>query len=204
MDLKRHGQRPYIIAAPVAFIIFFIGVCLGAGVDTTWVITKYNLSDLGTGKRTLACAIIFEYACCLAGALLSLFGVGKYIFEKNLNKIAGAFFILGGFGLFLVGIWNAEWLTAHNISAGLFAVCMSVAIVLSTVSDILEENRLVFYSSLLILAFLAIQWPFFGGALSECMSIGSATVWFFIQIHKYWKQGKLRPAYADSSVHVTG
>ena len=193
MDLRSYGQRPYIIAAPIAFAIFFVGVCLGAAIDPSWLITRHNLSDLGTGKRTLACAILFDYACCAAGFLISVFGVGKYMFEEKLNKASGVFFIIGGFGLFMVGIWNAEWLTLHNISAGFFGIAMAIAIVLSSISDILERNRLVLISGILILAFLAICWPLFGNAIAESISIGCATVWFLIQLHKYWKNGQLGP-----------
>ena len=191
MDLKKHGQRPYIIAAPMAFAVFFMGFCASAMLDSTWALSRHNLSDLGTGFRNLACALVFDYSCCLAGFLLSMFGVGKYIFEKGLDHISGIFFVLGGFGLFLVGVYNAEFLTAHNISAGLFAISMSTAIVLSTVSDIMKGDRFVLYTSIIILAYLALQWPLFKGALSECMAIGCATAWFLVQLYKYYKKGAL-------------
>ena len=191
VDLKSHGQRPYIIAAPMAFVVFFIGVCAGGMLDPSWNIMKHNLSDLGTGYRTLAAGLVFDYCCCIAGALLAVFGFGKCLFEKEINKLAGLFFMIGGAFLALVGIANAEYLSLHNITAGMFAIFMATAIILTTIIDIKQGNKYVLVASILILIFLVVQWPLVKGGLSECMAIGSATVWFFVQLYKYWKNGSL-------------
>ena len=204
MDLRSHGQRPYIIAAPMAFVIFFIGVCAAAMLDKSWDIFRHNLSDLGTGYRTLAAGLVFDYCCCVAGALLAVFGVGKCLFEKDLNKLSGMFFFIGGIFLALVGIANAEYLSLHNICSGMFAIFMATAIVLTTVSDLKEGNRLILVASILILLFLVFQWPLFKGALSECMAIGSATVWFFVQLYKYKKNGALAHVVHQTSSDVNG
>ena len=191
VDLKSHGQRPFIIAAPVAFIVFFVGVCVGGYLDPSWNVMKNNLSDLGSGYRTLAAGLVFDYCCCVAGALIAVFGLGKCLFEKEVNKLAGMCFIIGGTFLALMGIANVEYLSLHNICAGLFAIFMATAVVLTTVIDIREGNKVVFVASILVLLFLALQWPLFTGGLSECMAIGSVTVWFLVQFYKYWKNGSL-------------
>ena len=185
------SQRPYILAAPVGFLIFFIGVCVAFLLDDEWMIIGYDLSDLGTMYRTLPAAVTFDYCCCLAGGLISVYGMGKCRFEKGLNYAAGVLFILGGLGLVGLGICNADIRTAHNIVAGVFAITMTAAIVVSTFADYKDGYKYVLYASILILIYLIAEWPFFTRALSECMSIGSATVWFLVQIYKYWKIGVL-------------
>ena len=191
MDLRRYGRRPFIIAAPLAMVIFILGIVIAMSLDTVWNFYDYNLSDLGTGDRVLLSAFIFDYFCCLAGFFISIFGTGKVLFEEKLDKVSGYFFVIGGFGLIMVGVLNAEFLTAHNIAAGVFAIDMATAIVLATISDIMKKDMLVLISGIIILAFLAIQWPFFHGAMSESMSIVSAAAWFFVQFYKYWKNGAL-------------
>ena len=195
-------QRPYILAAPLAFIVIFIGICIAAPLDTKWDIMKnYDLSDLGKyTTRTLACAIVFNISCYVSGILLILFGMGKCIFEKGLDEISGAFFILCGVGLSLVGVLTADIPTWHNVAAGIFAISMSTAGVLGTASDIKKGNRMVLYSSIAILITLVGGWVVFeltlgilSNARSELLSILCAAAWFVFQLIKYRKEGKLLP-----------
>lgn len=199
-------QRPYIIAAPLAFVVIILGILISVPLDTQWdIMGNYDLSDLGKyTTRTFACAVVFNTSCCISGALLLLFGVGKYRFENGLDKVSGAFFILSGVGLFLVGILTADEPdhTTHNIAAGIFAISMSTAVVLSTASDIMKGDRMVLYSSIAILIMLVGGWVVFeltlgvlSNARSELLAIGCAAVWFFVQLYKYHNQGKLSPGY---------
>ena len=193
-------QRPYILAAPLAFAVIFLGICIAAPLDTKWdIMGSYDLSDLGKyTTRTVACAVVFNVSCYISGILILLFGTGKYMFEDGLEKISGAFFMLCGVGLSLVGILTADIPTSHNIAAGIFAISMSTAIVLGTVSDILKGDRLVLYSSIVILVVLVGGWVVFElmlgiltNARSELLSIICAAAWFFVQLYKYRKEGKL-------------
>ena len=197
-------QRPYIIAAPLAFAIILLGILISAPLDTQWdIMSDYDLSDLGKyTTRTFACAIVFNVSCCISGALLLLFGIGKYRFEDGLDKVSGAFFILCGVGLFLVGILTADEPdhTTHNIAAGIFAISMSTAVVLSTVSDIMKGDRMILYSSIVILIVLVGGWVVFElmlgvltNARSELLAIACAAAWFMVQLYKYYRQGKLTP-----------
>ena len=200
-------QRPYIIAAPLAFAIILLGILISAPLDTKWdIMGNYDLSDLGNyTTRTFACAIVFNVSCCISGALLLLFGVGKYRFENSLNKVSGAFFILGGVGLFLLGILTVDEdpdHTAHNIAAGIFAISTSTVVVLSTVSDIMKGDKMVLYSSIAILVLLVGGWVVFeltlgvlSNARSELLAIGCVAIWFMIQLYKYYMQGKLSPGH---------
>ena len=195
-------QRPYILAAPLAFIIIFLGICIAAPLDTKWDIMKnYDLSDLGKyTTRTIACALVFNISCYISGILLILFGAGKYIFEKGLDEVSGLFFIFCGAGLSLVAVLTADIPTWHNVAAGIFAISMSTAVVLGTVSDIRKGNRMVLYSSIIILAVLIGGWLVFeltlgilSNARSELLSIFCAAAWFIVQLIKYGKEGKLSP-----------
>ena len=199
-------QRPYIIAAPLAFAIILLGILISAPLDTQWdIMSDYDLSDLGKyTTRTFACAIVFNVSCCISGALLLLFGIGKYRFEDGLDKVSGAFFILCGVGLFLVGILTADEPdhTTHNIAAGIFAISMSTAVVLSTVSDIMKGDRMILYSSIIVLVLLVGGWVVFELALgvlsnarSELLAIGCVAIWFMVQLYKYYRQGKLSPCH---------
>ena len=199
-------QRPYIIAAPLALAVILLGITISAPLDTQWdIMSDYDLSDLGKyTTRTFACAIVFNVSCYISGFLLLLFGVGKYRFENGLDKVSGAFFILCGLGLFLVGILTADDPdhTAHNIAAGIFAISTSTAVVLSTVSDIMKGDKMVLYSSIAVLVLLVGGWVVFeltlgilSNARSELLAIGCVALWFMVQLYKYYKQGKLSPGH---------
>lgn len=197
-------QRPYILAAPIAFIVIFIGICLAAPLDTKWdIMGSYDLSDLGKyTTRTFACAIVFNVSCCISGLLILLFGVGRFRFENGLDNISGIFFILCGAGLFLVSILTADDPYSHNIAAGIFAISMTAAVVLGTVSDIRKGNMMVLYSSIIILIVLVGGWVVFElmlgilkNARSELLSIMCAAAWFVVQLYKYQKEGKLSPGH---------
>ena len=197
MDYKKYGQRPYILAAPIAFVIIFVAIIVAAATEPTYnFFGNYDISDLGTDNRLLSTVLIFNISCSVAGILIAAFGFGKYHFEKeDWNEKAGVFFFISGVGLFFVGIFTADYDYPHNFFAGVFATGMAMGIILSTLQDIKLGNRFILYSGIVILAFLAIQWPFFNNAMSETMAIVSATAWFLIQLHKYWKQGKLSRNY---------
>ena len=201
-------QRPYIFAAPMAFLIIFLGICIAAPLDTKWDIMKnYDLSDLGKyTTRTFACAIVFNVSCFISGILILLFGVGRFRFENGLDKVSGVFFILCGFGLFLVGILTADDPTSHNVAAGIFAISMSTAVVLGTISDIRKGNRMILYASVGILIALVGGWVVFeltlgvlSNARSELLSIFCAAAWFIFQLIKYKKEGKLDRDYVPAS-----
>ena len=201
VDYKKYGQRPYILAAPIAFIIVLVAMVLGALLDPSYnYFGNHNISDLGIAERNIFTSILFNSACCIGGVLISAFGFGKYHFEKeDWNEKAGVFFFIGGVGLIFVGVFTADLPYPHNFFAGVFATGMVLGVVLSTLQDIKEGDKFILYSSIIILAYLIIEWPFFSNALSESMSILCATVWFLIQLNKYKKQGKLEKGYVAPS-----
>ncbi|MBQ3736021.1 MAG: hypothetical protein II855_03705 [Candidatus Methanomethylophilaceae archaeon] len=198
MGIKGYGQKPFIMAAPIAFIIFSIGTLISIINSPTWELN--NLSALGGSKDALT-AVAFGASCVSAGLLIAFFGVGKIIFERRLDKAAGAFFVLGGLGLMMVGIFDSSYhLDLHNIWTISFAAAMVIAVGLTSLSDILRGNILVFVYCIAMVAIIVVQWPVFSGAMSECIAIGLASVWSFIQTAKYQDLGMLdgSPATSDS------
>ena len=43
---------------------------------------------------------------------------------------------------------------------------------------------------------IVVQWPIFTGAMSECVAIGLASVWAFVETMKYEKEDSLATAEA--------
>ncbi len=188
VDLKSCGQGPYIMAAPIAFMIFAAGTLCALLCSPTWELN--NLSALGTSKDFIT-AVTFGISCFVAGILVATFGLGKMIFERGLDRMSGFFFIIGGFSLLGVGIFDASSLELHNNVTMLFAFAMVMGISLASFSDILQGNKVVFIACILMLVIIIAQWPIFTGALSECVGIALASVWSFIQTAKYQNMGAL-------------
>lgn len=199
MDIRKYGQKPFVFAAPFAFLLFFMFVCLAAAFNPLWGTSSHNLSHLGVGDNRLS-VWLYNSGCFISGVLMSLYGVGKYIFEEGLHKRAGIFFIIAGIGLFLEGIATCDYEPAHSIATAILLVPAGIGIVLATISDIRDGNRLVLYSTIILMVLLVIQWPFFFGATSEIMPIIAASFWSLIQLYKYYENGPLTPL--ESSIDV--
>ena len=199
MDIRKYGQKPFVFAAPFAFLLFFMFVCLAAAFNPLWGTSSHNLSHLGVGDNRLS-VWLYNSGCFISGILMSLYGVGKYIFEEGLHKRAGIFIIIAGIGLFLEGIATGDYEPAHSIATAILLVPAGIGIVLATISDIRDGNRLVLYSAIILLVLLIIQWPFFFGATSEIMPIIAASFWSLVQLYKYFNDEPLTPL--ESSVDV--
>ena len=188
MDLKSCGQGPYIMAAPIAFLIFAAGTLFSLLYSPTWELN--NLSALGASKDSVT-AITFGVSCFVAGVLVATFGVGKMLFERGLDRMAGFFFILGGFGLLMVGMFDANSLELHNMVTRFFAFTMVMAISLASFADILQGDMVILVACILMLIIILAQWPVFSGALTECVAIALASIWSFLQTAKYQNRGAL-------------
>ena len=196
MGIRSYGQKPFIMAAPIAFIIFSIGTLFSIINSPTWELN--NLSALG-GSRYALTAVAFGASCVSAGLLIAFFGVGKMIFETRMDRASGLFFVLGGLGLVMVGLFDStNSLSLHNTWTIFFAGAMVMAVGMTSLSDILRGNILVFAYCIAMAAIIIVQWPVFSGAMSECIAIGLASVWSFIQTAKYQDLGMLDGSPATS------
>ncbi len=177
------------MAAPVAFMIFAAGTLFALLHSPTWELN--NLSALGTSRDSVT-AVTFGVSCFVAGTLVATFGVGKMLFERGLDRMSGFFFILGGIGLLMVGMFDASNLRLHNEVTMFFTFTMVMAIALASMSDILAGDTVVFVTCVLMIVIIFAQWPIFSGALSECVAIALASIWSFVQTAKYQNRGHLR------------
>ena len=192
MNLRKYGQKPYIFAAPLAFLLFFMFLVISAWTNPLWGNESHNMSemDLNVSMRSL---YIFNAGCFIAGALIIVFGMGKWIFEKGLNKQSAPFIMIGGVGMILVGLFTNSYGVWHNVATGILLVSAGIGIVLATVADAKEGDRYVLYIGVIILIALIAQWPFFSGAVSEIMPIIAASFWSLVQLYKYYDNGVLFP-----------
>ena len=186
-------RKPFILAAPLAFVVFLVGVLIS--IISAPTLDLHNLSALGKNDNYLT-AVSFGITCVTSGILVMVYGFGKMIFEKGAHRVSGAFFLLGGLGLLLVGVYDASQLRLHNMVTVFFMLMMVIGISIASVSDIVNGNKAVFYTTIIIMVLIVVQWPIFTGAMSECVAIGLASVWAFVQTMKYEKEDSLATAEA--------
>lgn len=175
-------EKPYYIIAPTAFAIYFTFVCLSALSDPSWNMFRNNLSDLGEGSGVKA--LFFNIGCAISGAMLCIYGAIMRR-ERDLRHTAGALFIGGGVGLFLLAFATGDYEPAHSIAAGILLFGVGFAITIATWNDIKGGNTVVRNSTLVLLVFVIVQWPFLEGAVSEMMPILTASVWSVVQMHEH-------------------
>lgn len=188
MALRDYGRRPYVMAAPLAFMLYSLGLMIS--IISSPTLDLSNLSALG-GSSNEFTAVSFGVSCFVAGSLVAVYGIGKILFENFLNKVSGSFFILGGVFLVLVGFFDSDTtLRLHNTVTIYFMLCMIVAIGCASVSDIMDGDMKVLITCVAMVVIILIQWPFLSGAMSECVAIGLATIWSFVQTAKYMNSEK--------------
>ena len=188
MDLKKYGERPYILLGPMAFLFYFIFVCLAAISNPAWSPATGTLSNLGESNVPYT-ALFFNCGCFVAGTLVAISAFGKILFQKGIYKIAGYFFVLAGISLIMVGAITGKHEIAHDACALILFFNMGMGIVLTTAADVKAGNKLVLYSGIIILAILLIQWPFLGEGVSECFPIAGTMAWILVQTYKYHLEG---------------
>lgn len=181
MDLKRYGVCPYIAFSLIGILCFLIGIIVAGYNAGGWDPWINNLSDLGVSDNSLTSSA-FNVSCYIAGTCVFIFGLGLLALGKDsLERIGGASIMLGGCGLFLVGVMTVENVTLHNIASGLFCIPLIIGIVLVTLHYFTERNHFIMKSSIAVLIVALIQWPLFSGALSEISGILCAVGWWVTQ-----------------------
>lgn len=191
MDLTQYDQSTYVVAAPLAFVLFLIGLCLTLlTTPPSWDLAKENLSNLA-GETRLITGILFTVTCILAGAMISFFGLGKTLFEGGLDKFSGILFIFSGISLILVGLFNTNLYRFHMIVTLFFTFMVVFAIVGTSLADVLSGDRVMLVIHLLTLILVLVQIPFFTGGAAELMSIIVGAVWSECQLIKYYRRGTI-------------
>lgn len=189
VDLRQYDHTTYIVAAPLAFVVFLVGLVITlVTVMPDWNLDKENLSNLA-GETSLLTGICFTITCVLAGALISFFGLGKTIYEEGLDKTAGFLFIISGISLMLVGLFNTNLYRLHMFVTLFFTTIVVIAICVTSFADILSGDRVMLLLHVLTLILVLAQIPFFTGGTAELMSIMFGALWAEAQLIKYHRRG---------------
>ena len=189
MDLTQYDHSTYVVAAPLAFVVFLVGLCLTLlTTPPSWDLAKENLSNLA-GETSLLTGILFTITCVLAGFMIVFFGLGKTIYEEGLDHISGVLFMISGVSLILVGVFNTNLYRMHMIVTLFFTFMIVFAIVGTSLADVLSGDRVMLLIHLATLLLVLVQIPFFTGGAAELMSIVVGAVWAECQLIKYHRRG---------------
>lgn len=183
-------MRGYVLIPPIAFSVFLLFTNTSAMLCSWWHPFWSTLSDLGRNYNHDS-QIIFNAGCWISGILLSIGGVWKSLCEDGLNKAGGILLAIAGAGLFAVGFATGDYPQAHDIATAVLFIFALGAMALITLDDVMNKDRLVLYSSLLIGLVMLIQWPLLYGGTQELVMILGAAAWSMVQVYKYYKSGKL-------------
>ena len=194
MDLKKYGMYPYITISLAGILCFLAGIIIAGYNDGDWNPWVNTLSDLGVSDNSLTSST-FNVSCYIAGTCVAIFGLGLSILGKDsLERIGGASIMLGGFGLFLVGVMTVSNVRLHNLAAALFCIPLIIGIVLVTLHYFSIRNQFIMKSSIAVLIVTLVQWPIFSGALSELAGIMCAISWWVAQFIDRIRYASLMPA----------
>ena len=189
MDLTKYDHSTYVVAAPLAFVVFLVGLCLTLlTTPPSWDLAKENLSNLA-GDTSLITGVLFTITCILAGAMIVFFGLGKTIYEEGLDHISGILFMVSGASLILVGLFNTNLYIFHMIATLFFTFMIVFAIVGTSLADVKSGDRVMLVIHLLTLFLVLFQIPFFTGGAAELVSIMFGALWAECQLIKYRRRG---------------
>ncbi len=184
-------QNTYMVVAPLAFVVFLVGLVLTLlTTPPSWDLAKENLSNLA-GETSLLTGILFTITCVLAGIMIVYFGLGKVLYEEGLDNVSGILFVISGVSLVFVGLFNTNVYRMHMIVTLFFTFMVVFAIVGASLADILNGDRVMLVIHLVTLFLVLFQIPFFTGGAAELMSIIFGALWAECQLIKYRRHGSL-------------
>jgi hypothetical membrane protein len=189
VDLRDHHKNTYMVVAPMAFVVFLVGLVLTlTTTPPSWDLAKENLSNLA-GETSLLTGIMFTVTCMLAGIMIVYFGLGKAMYEEGLDNISGILFVISGVSLALVGLFNTNVYRLHMVVTLFFTFMVVFAIVGTSLADIKSGDRVMLAIHLATLILVLFQIPFFTGGAAELMSIVFGALWAECQLIKYYRRG---------------
>ncbi len=197
MDLKRKGERPYVICGMAAILLFTLAVMILGLADDKWSIGTDSISRLGV-TPTAWVATTFNIICYITGILLAIYGIGKIIFEDGLYCAGGAFLMTSGIGAFFVGIFTDSFYPQHAVVAGIFAVGMGLALVFLTIADIMSGERWMAIFGF-ILMIVVIGSAFIKPETAQVACLACVFAWFIVHFTKCYKKGMLESSFPEAS-----
>ena len=191
MDATAFHKETYVVVAPLAFVVFLVGLVLTLlTTPPSWDLAKENLSNLA-GETSLITGVLFTITCMLAGIMIVYFGLGKVLYEEGLDNVSGILFETSGLSLMLVGLFNTNLYRMHMIVTLFFTFMIVFAIVGTSLADVLSGDRIMLILHLATLFLVLFQIPFFTGGAAELMSIIFGALWAECQLIKYRRRSVL-------------
>ena len=191
MDPTTFHKETYVVVAPLAFVVFLVGLVLTLlTTPPSWDLAKENLSNLA-GETSLITGVLFTITCMLAGIMIVYFGLGKVLYEEGLDNVSGILFVTSGLSLMLVGLFNTNLYRMHMIVTLFFTFMIVFAIVGTSLADVLSGDRIMLILHLATLFLVLFQIPFFTGGAAELMSIIFGALWAECQLIKYRRRSVL-------------
>lgn len=177
-------MRKYPLLPLLSFMVFFLGVLIGATFFPGWNPNDYTLSDLGKHSNQMS-SLFFNGGCWLSGIILAAGGVGKSMSESGLNRLAGISLVISGAGLFALGFATSDYPAVHDFATFVIFIFAIVAMVLATTSDAMKKDWFVVISSVIILIVALITQPISFNGTGETILISAAAAWSLVQVCKY-------------------
>lgn len=186
MDLKKYGQRPYILFSLVGTLTFGVLWLACILYDPSWDPAQNSISDLSMPPT----APIFATACILTGILLALYGIGKVIYDDMPGWVAGIAMVLGSVGLCAMGMFNKEFYDIHFLTAAIAVAFYGVSIGLTIIGHFIKKRHTFGAVELIICLIACIGFPLsFGRAQS--LALFCVFLWVVAELVFYKKQGCL-------------
>ncbi len=177
-------MRKYPLLPVLSFLVFFLGVCIGALFYPGWNGNEYTLSDLGKHGNQMS-SLFFNGGCWLSGMILAAGGVGKAVSEGGLDRFAGISLVISGIGLFTLGFATGDYREIHDLTTYVIFIFAIAAMALATASDAMKRDwSIVIFSLIILIAALMTQPVSFNGT-GETILISAAAAWSLVQVYKY-------------------
>lgn len=177
-------MRTFALMPLLSFLVFFLGVFIGATFFPGWNPEDYTLSDLGRHSNQMS-SLFFNGGCWLSGIILAAGGVGKSKAEGGLNRLAGISLAISGMGLFALGFATSDYHDIHDFTTFVIFIFAIIAMFLATLSDALDKDKFVVIASLVILIVMLLLRPVSLSGTGEIILISGAAAWSAVQIYKY-------------------
>lgn len=187
MDLKKYGQGPYIWCSVIGALLFGIFWLACMIYDPSWDPTKNSISDLSISPS----APLFTAGCIIAAIFLSVYGIGKVIYDEAPGWIAGVAMVLGSIGLASMSLFSKEFYDVHFITAAAAIACFAIAIGLTIIGHFVRKRYKNGILELVICLLACAGFPMsFGSAQS--LALICIFLWILAEVYFYKENGCLK------------
>jgi len=178
MKFKNDHSVAFSWLGMIGVAVFLIAWATAASVDAAWQFGVNTLSEFGVSDTDAS--LYFNYGCCmLTGILIAAFGLGRALYARNAGHTAGgAFLIVGGVFLALVGIFTMDDMDAHRFVAVSTALFMFCGIIAVAAGNWVADKKLFAGIGIIITCVLIAMAMAFDVAELEAYGIILAMIWF--------------------------